>query len=48
MLRQIRNLTYEQIAEALKIAVGSVKVDLKRGRRMLREFLKEEVAFHET
>jgi len=48
ILREIRNLTYEEIAEALKIPIGSVKVHLHRGRKMLREILREETIAHET
>jgi RNA polymerase sigma-70 factor (ECF subfamily) len=48
ILREIRNLSYEEIAKALKIPIGSVKVHLHRGRRMLRELLREEIVAHEV
>ncbi len=47
ILREIRNLSYEEIAEALGIPIGSVKVHLHRGRKLLRELLREEIVAHE-
>lgn len=41
VLREIRGLTYREIAEALEVPINSVKVHVHRGRRMLRELLAE-------
>jgi RNA polymerase sigma-70 factor (ECF subfamily) len=37
ILREIEDLTYQQIAAAMEMPLNSVKVNLHRGRRMLRE-----------
>lgn len=37
ILREIEDMTYQQIAAALEMPLNSVKVYLHRGRRMLRE-----------
>lgn len=39
VLREIRGLTYREIAEALEVPINSVKVHVHRGRRMLRQLL---------
>ena len=41
ILREVRGLAYREIGEALEIPLNSVKVHVHRGRRMLREALKE-------
>jgi RNA polymerase sigma factor (sigma-70 family) len=40
VMREIQELTYNEICESLKIPLNTVKVYLHRGRRMLREALK--------
>ena len=39
VLREVQDLTYDSIAEALDLPLNTVKVYLHRGRRMLRESL---------
>ena len=41
ILREIQGLSYEEIGEALEMPLSSVRVTLHRGRRRLREELKE-------
>lgn len=41
ILREIEGLTYREISEALESPLNSVKVHVHRGRRLLREMLKE-------
>ena len=41
ILREIQGLSYREIAEALKMPLSSVRVTLHRGRRRLREELRE-------
>lgn len=41
ILREIQGLTYQEIAEALEMSVGNVRVTLHRVRRRLREELGE-------
>ena len=41
ILREVRGLTYREIGEALETPLNSVKVHVHRGRRMLRDALKE-------
>jgi RNA polymerase sigma factor (sigma-70 family) len=41
ILREIQGLSYQEIGEALEMPMSSVKVTLHRGRRRLREELKE-------
>jgi RNA polymerase sigma-70 factor (ECF subfamily) len=41
ILREIQGLSYQEIGEALEIPMSSVRVTLHRGRRRLREELKE-------
>ena len=41
ILREVRGLTYKEIGEALGTPLNSVKVHVHRGRRMLREVLRE-------
>ena len=43
ILREIHGLAYQEIAEVLQIPMSTVRVSLHRGRRKLREDLKEEV-----
>lgn len=40
VMREVQELTYSEICEALEIPLGTVKVYLHRGRKMLREALK--------
>ena len=47
VLREIEDLKYEEIAAALELPLNTVKVYLHRGRRMLRQRLREYVD-HET
>jgi RNA polymerase sigma-70 factor, ECF subfamily len=44
ILREIQGLSYREISDALSIPINSVKVYLHRGRRALRESLKEQHA----
>ncbi len=44
ILREIQGLSYEEIAAALEMPLNTVRVTLHRGRRKLREELKEEHA----
>ena len=41
VLREIQGLKYEEIGEALRLPLNTVKVYLHRGRRELRELLRE-------
>ena len=41
ILREIQGLTYQEIGEALEIPLSSVRVNLHRGRRRLRDQLRE-------
>ena len=41
ILREIQGLSYQEIGEALEIPMSSVRVTLHRGRRRLRQELKE-------
>jgi len=41
ILREIQGLSYQEICEALEMPMSSVRVTLHRGRRRLREELKE-------
>ena len=41
ILREIQGLSYREIGEALEMPMSSVRVTLHRGRRRLREELKE-------
>lgn len=41
VLREIRGLTYREIAETLEVPINSVKVHVHRGRRMLRQLLRQ-------
>jgi RNA polymerase sigma-70 factor (ECF subfamily) len=43
VLRNIKNLTYEEIAEELKISIGTVKSRIARARESLREKLGHEL-----
>lgn len=47
MLREIQDMTYEEICAALELPMTTVKVYLHRGRRMLRELLSNQL-IHET
>lgn len=44
ILREIQGMTYTEISEALEIPVNTVKVYLHRGRRMLRDQLRERMS----
>jgi RNA polymerase sigma-70 factor (ECF subfamily) len=41
ILREVEGYTYREISEALEVPLNSVKVHVYRGRRLLREMLKE-------
>jgi len=41
ILREVQGLSYAEISEVMDLSVGSVRVMLHRGRRRLRELLKE-------
>ncbi len=41
VMRDVRGLTYEEIAEALELSVGTVKSRIARGREALRQALKD-------
>jgi RNA polymerase sigma-70 factor (ECF subfamily) len=42
VLRDLQELTYEEIAEVLGVRIGTVRSRIARGRRRLREVLEEE------
>lgn len=42
ILREIQGLSYQEVADALEMPLNTVKVNLHRGRRRLRERLREE------
>jgi RNA polymerase sigma factor (sigma-70 family) len=44
ILREIQQMTYTEISEALEIPLNTVKVYLHRGRRLLRDQLRERIA----
>ena len=48
ILREIQDLTYEQIAEALDLPLNTLKVYLHRGRKMLRDALREKIKHDEN
>lgn len=41
VLREVRGMSYREIAAALEVPLNSVKVHVHRGRRMLRQLLEE-------
>lgn len=42
ILRHEQNLTYDEISQLLNLPLGTVKVNIFRGRRMLQTFLQEQ------
>lgn len=48
VLRDIQGLTYEEIAQALDINVGTIKSRISRGREKLREKLKQKPELFDT
>jgi len=42
LLREIYDMTYEDIAQSLEISLSSVKVTLHRARKRVREVLRED------
>jgi RNA polymerase sigma-70 factor, ECF subfamily len=44
IMRDIEELSYEEIAESLKISLGTVKSRIARGREMLKRHIKEAVS----
>jgi RNA polymerase sigma-70 factor (ECF subfamily) len=48
ILREIQGLAYDEIAAAVDKPLNTVKVYLHRGRRMLRDELREEPAYAQT
>lgn len=48
IMREIQEMTYAEISEALELPINTVKVHLHRGRRMLREQLRERVKNEEA
>lgn len=45
ILREVQGLTYDEIASAVDRPLNTVKVYLHRGRKLLRDALREEVAY---
>lgn len=46
ILREIQDLSYQEIADVLRISVDHVKTDLFRGKRKLREIVKAHPLYH--
>ena len=46
VLREVQELSYNEISEAQEMPLNTVKVYLHRGRRMLRDALRERMASH--
>ena len=44
ILRNVKNLTYDEIAQQLEISVGTVKSRIARARESLRDLLGEDFA----
>lgn len=44
VLREIQELSYDEIAEALKTSIGTVRSRIFRGRKLLREMLQEQLS----
>ena len=45
LLREMHQLSYDEIADTLELDVGTVKSRISRGRRQLRKFLLEKGNF---
>jgi RNA polymerase sigma-70 factor (ECF subfamily) len=45
VLKEIEGLSYQEIAEALKISIGTVESRIFRGRQMLKDILSKKGVF---
>jgi len=45
ILREIQDMSYEQIGDAMSMPLNTIKVYLHRGRRMLRELIREKIDY---
>lgn len=47
ILREIQGLSYQEIADVLRISVDHVRTDLFRGKRKLREIVRQHPLYHD-